>query len=236
MSHYSAIEISNLDYKYPDGTQALHGVSLKVAENETVGLLGHNGAGKSTLILHLNGIIIGGDVRVFGTPVTKKSIRQVRQRVGLIFQNPDDQLFCPTVFDDIAFGARQLGLSEKEVIERVRHSVSEVGLDESILKKNVFHLSFGQKKLVSIATVTAMDARVLVFDEPTAGLDPRARKKIINLLRSLGRTQIIASHDLDMLSQLCDRVVLLSGGAVAAEGKTSDILNDIPLLEKSGVL
>lgn len=232
MSHYPAIKIDCLSYAYPDGTQALNGLTLEIHDGEKLGILGPNGAGKSTLLLHLNGIIqSGGEVRIFGLPVQKKTLRQIRQRVGLIFQNPDDQLFCPTVFDDVAFGARQLGLLESEVAERVAHSLLEVGLS-GVEKKNSYHLSFGQKKLAAIATVLSMDVRILVFDEPTAGLDPRARRQVIHLLDHIGRTQIIASHDIDMLRQSCDRIAILHNGAIAATGAPDEIIGNTALLEK----
>jgi len=237
MSHYPAVEISGLHFSYPDGTAALRGVEMEVRDNEKTGLLGANGAGKSTLLLHLNGILppSQGEVRIYGLPVSKKTANQVRRRIGLIFQNPDDQLFCPTVFDDVAFGARQLGLPEDEVEHRVAHALEESGA-AGLELKSPFHLSYGQKKLVSIATVLAMDARVLVFDEPTTGLDPRARNQIIELLISLGRTQIIASHDFDLLRRVCSRVVLLHNGVAAAQGDTSAILEDEDLLKKCGVI
>ena len=233
MSHYPALEISDLHYRYPDGTAALNGIDLRVAEGEKVGLLGANGAGKSTLLLHINGILSGrGDIRVFGIAVGKSTLREIRRRVGLIFQNPDDQLFCPSVFDDVAFGPRQMGLGEQDVAARVRHAVEETGLDPDLLKKNAAHLSFGQKKLAAMATVLSMDARILVFDEPTIGLDPRARRLTMELLHHLGRTQIIATHDLDMARDLCDRVVIMDRGQCAAQGPARDILADADLIER----
>lgn len=233
MSHYAALEVKDLNYKYPDGTAALRGIDLHIHEGEKLGIMGPNGAGKSTLLLHFNGILTGkGEVSVFGLPVRKNTIREIRQSVGMIFQNPDDQLFCPTVYDDIAFGVRQMGMDEKEVSERVSHSLQEVGLDESLLQKSSFHLSFGQKKLVSIATVLSMHARILVFDEPTIGLDPRARKQIIKLIGGLGRTQIVASHDFDFLSAVCDQVMIIYKGKTVVVGKPEKIINDIELLKK----
>ena len=232
MTHYAALDITELTFRYPDGTEALRGVNLHVHDGDRLGLLGPNGAGKSTLLLHLNGIhtATSGSVMVYGITVQKKSLREVRQRVGLIFQNPDDQLFCPTLYDDIAFGARQMGMSEQEVAHRVHHAVEEVGLDAALMSKSAFHLSFGQKKLASIATVLAMDARILVFDEPTIGLDPRARKQIIHLMQHLGRTQIIASHDFGLLRETCGSVALLYRGFIAADGLTGQVLDDQALL------
>jgi cobalt/nickel transport system ATP-binding protein len=235
MSHYAALDIAGLHFRYPDGTAALNGVNLHVHEGDRVGLLGANGAGKSTLLLHLNGIHIpeSGTVSVFGIAVQKKTLREVRQRIGLIFQNPDDQLFCPTLYDDIAFGPRQMGMSEHDVRHRVDHAVEEAGLNPDLLQKNVYHLSFGQKKLASIATVLAMDARILVFDEPTIGLDPRARKSIMRLLRRIGRTQIVASHDFGLLRDTCTRVAVLHKGVVSAEGAPAQILDDDLLLKRN---
>jgi cobalt/nickel transport system ATP-binding protein len=234
MSHYAALDIEDLHFRYPDGTEALNGVNLHLHDGDRIGLLGPNGAGKSTLLLHLNGIHtpVSGSVSVYGMTVQKKTLREVRQRVGLIFQNPDDQLFCPTLYDDIAFGARQMGMADHDVSHRVHHAIEEVGLDQALLKKNVFHLSFGQKKLASIATVLAMDARILVFDEPTIGLDPRARKMIVKLLHHIGRTQIVASHDFGLLRDTCTRVAVLHQGRIVADGKPGEILDDDLLLKR----
>lgn len=233
MSHYPALEIKGLKYTYPDGTKALDGVDLAIDEGEKLGLLGPNGAGKSTLLLHMNGILAaGGEASVFGLPVRKNALRQIRQRVGLIFQNPDDQLFCPTVYDDVAFGPRQMGLNETDTRARVEHSLEEVGLGPDIYKKSAFHLSFGQKKLVSIATVLSMDARLLVFDEPSIGLDPRARNRLMALLDHIGRTQIIATHDLGLVKRVCTTAAIMHKGQIAARGTPDEILSDSYLLEQ----
>lgn len=230
-----AISIADLTFRYPDGTLALNGLSLEVAAGEKVAVLGPNGAGKSTLLLHLNGIHGGnGSVRVFGEPVARGNLRRIRQRVGLVFQNPDDQLFCPTVFEDVAFGPRNLGLTEEVVAGRVRESLAAVGL-EGLEGKSAFHLSVGQKKRAALATVLALDAEVLVLDEPTAGLDPRGRRETLALLRELGRTQIVATHDLPFVSELCDRAVVMYEGRAVAIGAAREILSDGALLERYGL-
>ncbi|MGO8702570.1 MAG: energy-coupling factor ABC transporter ATP-binding protein [Candidatus Brocadiia bacterium] len=231
----AVIQVEALSFAYPDGRRALDGLSLAVREGEKVGLIGPNGAGKSTLLLHLNGILpCDGRVRVLGMKVEKPNLKAVRQSVGLVFQNPDDQLFCPTVGDDVAFGPRQLRLPEAEVAARVEASLAAVGL-RGFEARSAFHMSFGEKKRVAIATVLSMNPKVLALDEPTSNLDPRSRKELIRLLRRLGGTQIIASHDLDLVRTLCDRAVLLSKGQAVAEGEPGKILGDVALLEAHGL-
>jgi len=230
-----AVRIESLTYRYPDGTQALNGVSLDIATGERVGLIGANGAGKSTLLLHFNGIHLGtGQITVFGLPVVARNLAAIRQKVGMVFQNPDDQLFCPTVFDDVAFGPRNLGLDESSVALRVATSLAGVGMT-GFESKAAFHLSLGQKKRVALATVLSMEAEILVLDEPTSNLDPKGRNEIIHLLRALGDTQVIATHDLDFVSKLCTRVILLSGGRCVADGHPDAIVNDGALLESHGL-
>jgi len=231
----AAIQVEALSFTYPDGQRALDGLSLSVRDGEKVGLIGANGAGKSTLLLHLNGILPNrGCVRVLGMKVEKANLKSIRQSVGLVFQNPDDQLFCPTVAEDVAFGPRQLRLPEAEVAARVRESLAAVGL-RGLEARSAFHLSVGEKKRVAIATVLSMNAKVLALDEPTSNLDPRSRKELIRLLRRLGGTQIVASHDLDFVRTLCDRAVLLSKGRNVAEGAPEKILSDRALLEAHGL-
>jgi cobalt/nickel transport system ATP-binding protein len=231
----AAIQVEALSFTYPDGQGALDGLSLSIREGERVGLIGANGAGKSTLLLHLNGIFSSnGSVRVFGMRVEKANLKTIRQSVGLVFQNPDDQLFCPTVGDDVAFGPRQLRLPEAEVAARVERSLAAVGL-RGFEARSAFHMSFGEKKRVAIATVLSMNPKLLALDEPTSNLDPRSRKELIRLLRRLGGTQIIASHDLDLVRTLCDRAVLLSKGRNVAEGAPEKILSDTALLEAHGL-
>ncbi len=230
------VEIESLNFSYPDGTVALKGITLDVFEGDTVALIGPNGAGKSTFLLHLNGIFRGdGSVKIDGLPMEKGNLRSIRQKVGLVFQNPDDQLFCPTVFEDVAFGPQNLGLPAEEVQRRVEESLSAVGM-LGAAKKSPFRLSFGEKKKVAIATVLALRPAVLVIDEPTANLDPRGRKGIIALLRKLGGTQVIATHDLSLAGELCGRTILLDGGEKVADGPSATILEDGALLEAHGLL
>ena len=229
------VQIEKLSFSYPDGTRALDDMSLEIAKGEKVALIGANGAGKSTLLLHLNGIFCrNGCVQILGMKLEKKNLRSIRQKVGLVLQNPDDQLFCPTVFDDVAFGARNLGLSEEVVAQRVKESLEAVGL-AGFGDHSAFHLSFGEKKRVSIATVLAMDSEILALDEPTSNLDPRGKKEIIKLLKKIGRTQIIITHDLNLAGSLCDRVVVISKGKKVADGAVEEILNNEILLEGHGL-
>lgn len=230
------VEISNLSYTYPDGTIALKGVNLEVNDGESVGIIGPNGAGKSTLLLHFNGVLLGqdGEVKIFGMPVKKENLPKVRKAVGLLFQDPDDQLFMPTVFDDVAFGPLNLGVGAEEVKKRVEKALLEVGLPGTE-KRFSHHLSLGEKKKISLATVLAMDSRIILFDEPTSNLDPKARRQAIEIIRSLAMTKIIATHDLDLVRGICSRVVLLYSGGVVAQGETREILGDEKLLEKYGL-
>lgn len=232
--HHS-IEIDNLSFTYPDGRQALKGVSLHIEPCEKVALVGPNGAGKSTLILHLNGILEGqGEVRAAGLPVVKENLGKVRARVGLVFQNPDDQLFSPTVYEDVAFGPRYQGLSEAEVHSRVSEALSVVGMSRYASRVS-HHLSMGEKKRIAIATVLSMQPEVLVLDEPTAGLDPRSRRSLINLLRELPITMLVSTHDLRMVAELFPRTLMLDEGVIVADGETQMLLKDQALLEAHGL-
>jgi len=229
------LEVRDLAYTYPTGIPALRGVSFAIDAGDVVGLLGPNGAGKSTLILHLNGILPGrGRVTVHGEPVGKTNLAQVRRTVGLVFQNPDDQLFMPTVFDDVAFGPLNLGLGETEVRERVARALEAVGM-AGFEDRAPYHLSTGQKKRVALATVLVLDAEVLVLDEPTSGLDPRGRREFMNLLRELPCAKLVATHDLALAAELCSRVVILDAGVVVAQGPAGEILSDAALLEAHGL-
>ncbi|MEZ4735469.1 MAG: ABC transporter ATP-binding protein [Caldilineaceae bacterium] len=229
------IEVENLAFTYPDGRQALHGVTLKVEPGEKVALVGPNGAGKSTLILHLNGILRGnGTVCVAGLPVEEKNLGKIRAAVGLVFQNPDDQLFSPTVFDDVAFGPLHMGLPAATVRDRVQSALAAVGMQEYI-ERNSHHLSIGEKKRVAIATVLSMDPEILVLDEPTAGLDPRARRTLINLLRQLDMTMLVSTHDIRMVAELLERTVIMEAGQIVASGPTPAILADQVLLDQHGL-
>jgi len=232
---FPTLQVKNLHYTYPDGHEALHGVSLHVASGEKVALVGPNGAGKSTLMLHLNGILGGeGEVRVAGLKVEKPNLPLIRSKVGLVFQNPDDQLFSPTVFDDVAFGPLHMGLPEADVRERVTRALAHVGMS-GFEERLSHHLSIGQKKRISIATVLSMDPEILVLDEPSAGLDPRARRSLIGLLRDLPLTMLISTHDMFLVQELFPRTVIMDGGEVVADGETAVLLTDDALLESHGL-
>ena len=234
----TALEISNLSFSYPDGRQALGGVTFSLRAGEKVAILGPNGAGKSTLLLHLNGLLHGnGDVSVMGHRVVeddKKTLGLIRSLVGLVFQDPDDQLFSPTVYDDVAFGPIYMGLPQDEIDDRVLHALSLVGLD-GYADRMPFHLSGGEKKRAAIATVLSMNPQVLVLDEPSAGLDPRARRGLITLLDRLDQTILVTTHDLHMVKEILPRSIIMDGGAVVADGPTEEILSDQALLESHGL-
>jgi cobalt/nickel transport system ATP-binding protein len=232
----NVIEIENLSFTYPDGHGALRDISLAVSAGETVAFIGPNGAGKSTLLLHLNGILTSrnGTVRVFGLSVEEKHLKEIRRRVGLVFQNPDDQLFSPTVFDDVAFGPMSMGCAEEEVRRRVKRALEKVGMSGHE-RRSPHHLSVGEKKRIAIATVLSMSPEVLVIDEPTSSLDPRGRWELIELLRELPLTRVIATHDLEMVQALCQRAILLDGGRVVADDPTHHILSDLSLLASHGL-
>jgi len=229
------VEIENLSFRYPDGHQALRDVSLTVCEGERVALIGPNGAGKSTLALHLNGILAGdGIVRVAGLPVAGDHVKRVRALLGLVFQDPNDQLFSTMVFEDVAFGPIYMGLPEQEVRSRVRRALAAVGM-ESYAERMPHRLSMGEKKRIAIATVLAMEPGILALDEPTAGLDPRGRRMLIRLLDAMSQTLLVSTHDLRMVRELLPRTILLDGGRVVADSPTGDILRDQALLEAHGL-
>jgi cobalt/nickel transport system ATP-binding protein len=231
----SAVDIQNLTFHYPDGHTALNGIDLRIQQGEKIALVGPNGAGKSTLLLHFNGILTGkGQVKICGLDPTRENLPRIRALVGLVFQSPDDQLFSPTVFDDVAFGPIYQGLSEKEVRERVDRALEAVHMTEYI-RRTSHHLSTGEKKRIAIATVLSMKPEILVLDEPTAGLDPRARRALINLLAELPLTMVVATHDLAMVRDLLPRTVIVDQGRVAADGASSQILHDEPLLVAHGL-
>jgi cobalt/nickel transport system ATP-binding protein len=225
------LDVLGLAYAYPDGHQALYGVDLHVHRGERVALLGPNGAGKTTLVLHLNGILEAGagSVAVSGLPVTKQSLQEVRRRVGVVFQDPDDQLFMPTVRDDVAFGPANLGLSGRALDARVAGALKQVGMAD-FADRPPHHLSFGQRRRVAVATVLAMQPEVLVLDEPSSNLDPASRRELADILTGLDVTVLMVTHDLPYAFQLCPRSVVLSDGVVVADGPTYDVLTDDALM------
>ena len=235
----NVIEITNLQYRYHDGTVALAGVNLRVAAGECVGLLGPNGSGKSTLLLHLNGILPekpdgGGAVKIMGEIVGKQNLEKVRRQVGLVFQDPDDQLFCPLAAEDVAFGPQQLGLSEAEIAGRVRSALAQVGL-AGFGRRATHHLSHGEKRRLCLAGVLACDPEILALDEPTSDLDPRGRREFKALLRQIPATKLMATHDLELVVEMCSRVVVLDRGAVVADGPTRELLNNEELMLAHGL-
>jgi cobalt/nickel transport system ATP-binding protein len=232
--HHS-IEIENLNFTYPDGNPALRDISLSIEPCEKVALVGPNGAGKSTLILHLNGILSGeGTVRSASLEINQENLGLIRSRVGLVFQSPEDQLFSPTVFEDVAFGPLYQGLPEEQVIPLVEQALSTVGMS-AYGDRVSHHLSLGEKKRIAIATVLSMDPEILVLDEPTSGLDPRARRALINLLKELDITMLVSTHDMLFVKESFPRVVVMDRGRIVADGPTSDLLSDEALLDAHGL-
>ena len=232
MSHH-IVEARDLYFTYPDGTVGLDGVSFRISHGESVALVGENGAGKSTVLLHLNGYLTAyqGTVRIGDYALTPRNLNAVRRSVGMVFQNPDDQLFMPTVFDDVAFGPLNLGLARDEVERAVSRALATVGVAH-LAKRPPYKLSQGEKRSVSIATVLVMSPDILVMDEPTSSLDPRSRRRLIELLKTFRHTKIIATHDLDMALDLCERTIILHEGRVAADGPTRKLFQDEALLQR----
>jgi cobalt/nickel transport system ATP-binding protein len=229
------IEFCDVSFAYPDGRKALDNVSLAVQAGEKVALVGPNGAGKSTLLLHMNGVLKGeGITRIAGTEVGDGNLGLIRSKVGLVFQHADDQLFSPTVFEDVAFGPLHMGLDDKEIRRRVAWALDQVGMS-GFERRVPHHLSLGEKKRTAIATVLAMRPAILAIDEPSGELDPRSRRALIRLLRSLPQTMLIATHDMRLVKELTPRMVILDGGKVVADGPTSELLVDVDLLEQHGL-
>lgn len=235
MSHH-IVEARDLFFAYPDGTAALNGVSFRITHGESVALVGANGAGKSTLLLHLNGYLTPtrGEVRIGETPLTRETVAAARRAVGMVFQDPDDQLFMPTVFEDVAFGPLNAGLPPDEVEQRVTAALERVGMIR-LRDRPPYKLSAGEKRAVAIATVLALLPDVLVMDEPSSNLDPRGRRRLIEWLQSFVHTKIIATHDLELVVEVCARVIVLDGGRVVAEGPAVELLNDEELMLAHGL-
>jgi cobalt/nickel transport system ATP-binding protein len=233
---HHTVEIDHLTFAYPDGQSALNDVTLHIGQDEKIALVGPNGAGKSTLMLHLNGLLRAhqGDINIGGLPIADHNLGQIRAWVGLVFQHPDDQLFNPRVFDDVAFGPLHMNLPEVEVRRRVADALAAVGM-ESYQDRISHHLSLGEKKRIAIATVLSMEPKILVLDEPTAGLDPRARRGLIHLLRDMQRTMLVATHDMRMVQEMFPRTVILAQGRIVADGATELILADEALLSAHGL-
>ncbi len=230
------IDVEHLHFVYPDGFEALRGIHLRIAIGEKVALVGPNGAGKSTLMLHLNGINspTHGSVRIGGTLVDRKSVKRIRAEVGLVFQDPDDQLFSPTVFEDVAFGPLHMGVPEVEIHERVERALAAVGMT-GFERRLPHRLSLGQRKRVALATVLSMDPTVLVFDEPSAGLDPRGRRELIALLRSLDQTLLVSTHDMRLVAEVFPRTVVMDNGEIVGDGPTARVLADDAFLQAHGL-
>lgn len=235
MSHH-IVEFKDVYYRYPDGTSALNGLSLRITHGESVGIVGANGSGKSTLLMHTNGFLLpqSGDITIGDQKLDKKTRHEIRKKVGLIFQDPDDQLFMPTVFDDVAFGPLNLGLSPETVKVYADEALETVGC-LALRDKPPHHLSGGQKNAVAIAAVIAMQPDILVMDEPASHLDPKSRRALINLLKHFHHTKIIASHDLDLILDVCKRCVIIQGGKVIADGPAEELLSNRQLLEENNL-
>jgi cobalt/nickel transport system ATP-binding protein len=233
MSHH-IVEATDLHYNYPDGTVGLNGVSFRITHGESVALVGENGAGKSTLLLAMNGYLIAsnGKMRVGDVIVSPTSLKTVRRSIGMVFQNSDDQLFMPTVFEDVAFGPMNMGIEGDELERKVIEALDTVGATH-LKNRPPYRLSQGEKKAVSIAGILAMSPDILIMDEPTSSLDPMSRRGLIDLLKTFQHTKIIATHDLDMVMELCDRTIMLHQGRVTADGPTIKLLQDEELLHLS---
>lgn len=235
MSHHY-LRFDDVHYRYPNGYEALCGVSFRITHGEKVALVGANGAGKSTLLLHTNGLLMPsqGEVVMGGITLTRRTLPLVRQSVGLVFQDSDNQLFMPTVEEDVAFGPANMRLEPEEIRRRVTEALDAVGALD-LREASPFRLSGGQKKRVAIATVLAMEPSVLVMDEPTSNLDPRARRQIIDLIRHFSHTTLVATHDMEMVLDLCDRTIVMKEGRIVADGSTRHVFGDLALLEECGL-
>lgn len=235
MSHHK-LEVKDLHFAYPDGHKAINGISFTIHHGESVGIIGANGAGKSTLLMLIMGILFPshGEVIVGDVHVTQKTLPLIRQSLGMVFQDPDDQLFMTTVYDDVAFGPRNYRLDEKEVEARVLKALETVGILH-LKDRAPFKLSGGEKRAAAIASVLSMHPDFLIMDEPTSGLDPKSRRRVMALLRSFKHSRIITGHDLDMVFELCDRTIIIKDGEIAADGNTREVLTDARLLDECGL-
>ena len=235
MSHHK-LEVRNLQFEYPDGQAAIKDMSFTIHHGESIGIIGANGAGKSTLLMLIMGVLFptAGEVLVGDVHVTKKTLPMIRQRLGIVFQNPDDQLFMTTVYDDVAFGPRNYKLDENEVESRVNEALNLVGISH-LKDRAPYKLSGGEKRSAAIASVLSMQPDVLIMDEPTSGLDPKSRRRVINFLKSYEHTKIITSHDLDMVFETCKRVIVINEGKIAADGSGAEILQNSEMLHSCGL-
>lgn len=235
MSHHK-IEVRDLVYSYPDGHKAVNNMNFCIRHGESVGIVGANGAGKSTLLMLLMGVLFpdGGEVLVGDVHVTPRTLPMIRQRLGMVFQDPDDQLFMTTVYDDVAFGPRNYRLDEKEVDSRVTQALEMVGIAH-LKDRAPFKLSGGEKRAAAIAAVLSMQPDVLIMDEPTSALDPKSRRRVMELLKGFAHTKIITSHDLDMVSEICGRTIVVKAGGIAADGATAELLSDAGLMDSCGL-
>lgn len=235
MSHHIT-EGKDLYYAYPDGRQAVNGLSFRIHHGESVGIIGANGAGKSTLLMLLTGILwpARGEVVIGEVRLTKDTLNMIRQRLGMVFQNPDDQLFTTTVHDDVAFGPRNLKIDEPQVEQRVVSALEQVGILH-LKDRPPFHLSAGEKRAAAIASVLSMSPDILILDEPTASQDPQSRRRLMSILGGFEHTKIITSHDLDMVLEICRRVIVIKDGRAIADGPAKDILTNSTLMEEAGL-
>ena len=235
MSHIH-IDIEEVRYRYQEDREVLRGITVHLSEGESVGLLGANGAGKSTLLKLLVGLQTGyeGQIRVEEIPVEKKTLPHIRERIGYVFQDADSQLFMPTVGEDLAFAPRNYGLSEEETLRRVGEALAKVGISH-LKDRRIYQLSGGEKRLVSIATILTIHPDIILMDEPEASLDPRNRRNLIRILNGFDHLKLIATHDLDLVWETCERTLILSEGRIAADGPTKEILRDRQLLEENGL-
>lgn len=230
------IELKNVSFSYNSNIEVLSNINLNINKNESIGIIGANGVGKSTLLKLLVGLELGytGEIIIDDVKVEKKKLSEIRQKIGYVFQDSDSQLFMPTIYEDVAFAPKNYGFSEEEVQSRTIKALKNVGI-EDLKDRPIYHLSGGQKKLASIATVLSMKPDILIFDEPTIALDPRNRRKFIEVLNSLSGTKIVASHDLDLIYDTCEKTILISNGKIIKNGLTKEILNDKELLENNGL-